>query len=376
MDKKGKPLLQSPTILEIHADAIAHNFRFFRQLLQPKTKIMAMIKASAYGNGAIEIGQLIQRNKLAEYIAVAYVAEGAALREAGVELPIMVLNPHPENFNALVTHCLEPEIHDLEHLEAFNTFLTKENMNESAYPVHLKINTGMNRLGIDPNHSSECVNTLSKCNAVRIKSIMTHLSASGTAEEDEYSLDQLQSFESFYQKIKPSLPEEVFLHALNSNGIYRFPKYHYDMVRLGIGMYGASALVHLKEKLRPICVFKTKVTQVLSLQKGDTIGYSRAGEMSKDGKIATLSVGYADGFSRTLGNGNWQVEINGKLYPTIGNVCMDLCMLDIGNDKVKAGDTVILFGGKKSIHDYAEALETISYEAMCRIGERVERIMV
>jgi alanine racemase len=376
MSNKQEALIHYPTVLEVNTAAITHNFRFFRKLLKPKTKIMAMIKASAYGNGAVEIGRLIQKEGLAEYISVAYISEGVELREAGIELPIMVLNPNPENFESLVKNCLEPEIHHIDHLIAFNSFLVKEKLDSSAYPIHLKINTGMNRLGIDPNHSTELLKILIKSKACRVKSLMTHLSASGTAEEDEYSLSQLKTFETFYQKVKKQLPHDSMLHALNSNGIYRFPNYHYDMVRLGIGMYGASDLPELTKKLKPICRFQTKVSQVLDLKKGESIGYSRAGKMSKDGKIATLSVGYADGFSRSLGNGNWKVEINGKLYPTIGDICMDLCMIELGNDDVKAGDEVTLFGGKKSIHDYTEALGTISYEAMCRIGERVERRIV
>lgn len=368
--------VQSPTIIEISREAIIHNFQFFRHLLKDSTQIMAMIKASAYGNGATEIAKLIEEEKLAEYIGVAYVSEGIELRAAGVELPIMVINPSKDNFKAVVENCLEPEIHHIDQLFAFQSYLEKENLTSSAYPVHLKVNTGMNRLGIDPLEINELISVIEKSSACSVKSLMTHLSASGTAEEDEYSLRQLEIFEDFYRKLKNYLPNDVKLHALNSNGIYRFKNHHYDLVRLGIGLYGASALDDLKDSLKPICKFKTQVTQVLKLKKGESIGYSRAGIMPEDGYIATLSVGYADGFSRSLGNGNWEVEINGQLYPTIGNICMDLSMIYLGKQPLELGTEAILFGGKKSIHEYSEALGTISYEAMCRIGERVERRMV
>jgi len=375
-EQAENPSYQSSSKLEICLANVAHNFNFFKRLVPQETQVMAMIKASAYGNGAIGLAKFIEEKKFASYLGVAYVEEGIELRRAGIRLPIMILNPNKENFHLMIKYCLEPEMHHLEHLNSFEKVLKTEGLESGSYPVHLKVNTGMNRLGFDIVDLPGLIYLLKEKKGWSVRSIMTHLSASSSIADEAYTLRQFQQFNQIWEELRAYLPADCWRHALNSNGIFRFPKFHYQMVRLGIGMYGDAAVPELRQKLKDIAVFKTQITQSRKVLSSETIGYSRAGRIEQDANIATIAVGYADGFSRSLGNGHWHVEINDKLYPTIGNVCMDMCMINLGNDEYKDGQEVILFGGKRSIHQYAEAMGTITYEAMCRVGTRVERVLV
>lgn len=368
--------LISDTVLEINWKSICHNLQYFKEKLAPTTKMMLMLKADAYGVGVIRLAQLIEENELADYLSVAYPIEGIELRKAGISLPIMVLNPNMDSWESIVDFCLEPEIHHLVALKSFANFLREKELDNSAYPIHLKFNTGMNRLGIEKREVPELISILKNKNRFEVKSVMSHLSASGTPSEDPYTKMQVETFDSICKKIQPHIKEDVIKHILNTSGIERHSKYQMDMVRLGIGIYGASFYPSLRKKLKEVNCLKTKICATRKVNAGDSIGYSRAGKATKETWIATISIGYADGMSRMLGNGNWEVEIDGKLFPTIGNICMDLCMIDLGDQSFPIEKEVIIFGGRKSVIDFAEAQYTITYEVLTKLGSRVERRVI
>ena len=364
------------TEFRISLRALRRNLETFSDCLEPKTKLMLMLKASAYGHSSTLLAREFEGDERISYFAVAYVDEGVELRKAGIEKNILVLNPSPNSFDKLVNHCLEPEIHNLDLLRKFNRFLDQHHQQMAPYPVHLKFNTGMNRLGFEPLEIPQLASFFSSQKNLRTQSIMTHLSSSDLPKEDEFTKDQLTSFAEIIKATTDFQDEDTFFHCLNSNGIYRFPEHQYDLARLGIGLYGTSTIPQLREKLIPAASLHTKVCQIRNVKKGDSISYSRSGRAPQDTQIATLSIGYADGFNRFCGNGRWQVEIDGELYPTIGNVCMDLSMVDIGHAEVQLGDEVTIFGGKKSIYEYATHLGTITYEVMCALGSRVRKKMI
>jgi len=363
------------TEFRISLQKLRHNLDHFESLLKPKTKFMLMIKANGYGHHSIALAKAFEEDDRVSYFSIAYTDEGIKLRSAGVRKSILVLNPSPNSFKAIIENCLEPEIHNLELLKSFIDFLKNNKEDGQPYPVHLKFNTGMNRLGFDPNELSEVINILKQQDQIRVQSMMTHLSSAHLESEDSFTQQQLQSFDEIIENSKEIQGEGCFFHALNSSGAFRFKDHQYQMVRLGIGLYGTSSIKELRESLQPAGKFVSHISQVRKVEKGASVSYSRSGRAKKDTQIATLSLGYADGFDRSLGNGKWHVEINGELYPTIGNICMGLCTIDIGDAELKIGDEVIIFGGKQSIYDYAKALDTITYEAMVTIGTRVKRVL-
>ncbi len=268
---------------------------------------------------------------------------------------------------------LEPEIHNLTLLRSFI-----EDGKNDAKPlkVHLKFNSGMNRLGFDKKECNSVLQLWQSQQQLQLASVMTHLSSSGMPEEDEFTLGQLQEFTAIKKYLSPITEGQTLFHCLNTNGTYRFPDYHMDMVRLGIGIYGSPSVPELQEHLQPICIWKSRVAQVRKVLAGASISYARSGRLAQDANIATISMGYADGFHRRMGNGNWEVEINGKLYPTVGNICMDLFMVNLGSDEAAVDSEVIIFGGKRSIFEFADANQTITYEVMTNISGRVERLFV
>ncbi|MBL4706870.1 MAG: alanine racemase [Flavobacteriales bacterium] len=379
MDKlKGHSLSEfSDNELEISWDAIQYNLSYFRQKLHPNTKLMLMVKASAYGHSTSEIVSKIQSKNLAHYLGVATIAEGIELRNNGIELPIMIQNVRPNHWDVILHHCLEPVIHSFEILESFHSFLLKsDTLKENRYPIHIKLNTGMNRLGFNESDLSTLKIKLLGESSFRVSSIMSHLSSSGNFVDDEFTLHQITDFKRMSDSLITGLAEKPICHILNTDGIHNYLAHQMDMVRLGIGLYGASESEVLKSSLNIISKLTTRVVAVRKISKNEFISYNRSGELQIDSHIAVLSLGYADGLPRKLGNGNWEIEIEGKLYPTIGNICMDLCMINLGQDKVALGSKAIVFGGIKSIFDYANALDTITYEALTNIGNRVKRILV
>lgn len=377
MDKLNDNSIYSDTVLEISWEAIHHNINYFKQQLQSDTKLMLMVKASAYGHSNLEIVSRIQSEKLADYLGVATLAEGVELREKGIKLPIMIQNVNSGYWDQLIHHCLEPVIHSFEILESFRSFLLQNiTLKNKQYPIHLKLNTGMNRLGFDEEDISKLKMKIKGDNSIRVTSIMSHLSSAGNSDAKEFTLQQISLFKQMSDSLIEVLTQKPICHILNTDGINSYLDHQMDMVRLGIGLYGASEAIDLKNTLKVISRLTTKVIAVRRVKQDEFISYNRRGTLKVDSNIAVLSIGYADGISRRLGNGNWEVEIDGKLYPTIGNICMDLCMINLGQDKIALGSKTIIFGGMKSIFDYAKALDTISYEVLTSTGSRVKRTLV
>jgi alanine racemase len=357
------------TRLEINLDALAHNFRFYKSLLPEGVRMMAMVKAFAYGSGSGEVARLLQYHR-ADYLAVAYADEGVALRDRGIGLPIMVMNPEPAAFEAMARHDLEPEIYSLRTLSAF---LEASRGWAKVPAIHLKLNTGMNRLGFDePDLPGLC--RLLGQHPLRVASAFTHLAAADDPLEEDFTREQLGRYERMAALLQEALPQPFLRHALNSPGITRFPQACYDMVRLGIGLYGVDTNGFCQEQLRTVGTLKTHLSQVRPLRAGETVGYGRQGVMPRDGQIGVMAIGYADGFDRRLGNGVGKVLVKGQLAPVIGRVCMDMTMLDLTGIAAAAGDEVVVFGENPSLHAVAEALGTIPYEVLTSVGARVKRI--
>jgi alanine racemase len=358
------------TVLEINMNALVHNLNYFRSLLEPETRVMAMVKAFSYGSGTYEIAHLLQYQKV-DYLGVAFADEGIALRNAGVELPIVVMNPERSSYQAMIEHGLEPEIFNINSLRAFNDILVKMGRIQ-PFNVHIKLDTGMNRLGLLENELDELVRTIKNMSAVRIGSVFSHLAASSEPQHDDFTRSQIALFDKMSQFISGYFDYPVMRHILNSAGTERFPQAQYDMVRLGIGLYGISAID--PANVKHISTLKSYVSQVKQVPYGQTIGYGRKGKTNRDATIAIVPIGYADGLNRLLSNGVGRFFINGQFAPIIGNVCMDMTMADITGLDVKEGDEVIVFGEMQTISYLAETLHTIPYEILTSISGRVKRI--
>jgi len=358
-------LKSRPTHFEINLDALAYNINYFRKKLEPKTKMLCMLKANSYGIGDYEVACLLQIIGV-DYIGVAATDEGVVLRKSGITLPIIVLTPEIHNLELMIRYNLEPEIHNLRSLKAFNE--TCKKLGKNDYPIHIKINSGMNRQGFVEKQTDELLSTLSKLKNVKATSIFTHL-----ATADNYALEQLKLFDKISAKIKTSLPNKIFRHALNSVGIETFPEYQFDMVRLGIGMYGISDFAHKNTKV--VGLLTSVITQIENIPAGEAIGYNRNGITGKKAKtIGVVPIGYADGLNRHLGNGKTYFSVNNAKAPVIGNICMDLCMIDLTNIKAKEGDEVEIFGNSPSAMEIAKTLDTISYEVFTSVAARVKRV--
>nr|MDA3928823.1 alanine racemase [Prolixibacteraceae bacterium] len=358
------------TVLEIDLSAMVNNLNYFKEKLKQGTKVMAMVKAFSYGNGMAEIARLLEFHQV-DYLAVAIADEGVALRKAGISIPIVVMNPEEHSFDMMFEHLLEPNIYSTRLLEQF---LTSAQRNAVCnFPIHVKIDTGMKRLGFE---NEEEINFLlekvKRGNVLHISSVFTHLAASDDPEEDGFTQIQFHRFEKLAKIIQKETDHHVMLHALNSAGIERFANKQYDMVRLGIGLYGVSSVN--QEALQNVSTLKTTVSQIRTVVKGETIGYGRKGNAKKDIQIATLPIGYADGFNRRLSNGVGKVWINGKLAPVVGSVCMDMCMVDVTGIEIQEGDRVVVFGADYPPAKMAEALNTIPYEVFTSISQRVKRV--
>ena len=362
-------LVAHQTILEVNLSALIHNFNYFRSYLKSETKTICMVKAHAYGSGAAEISRTLQHNKC-DYLAVAVADEGAELRQEGIYIPIMVMNPEPHSFGVIFTENLEPEIYSFGLLKSFIKEAEKQGVID--YPVHIKIDTGMNRLGFSPEEIDELINVLKNQNSIKIRSVFSHLVGADDAKFDDFTKKQITEFEQIHRKISDAFEHHILKHILNSAGIERFPEYQFDMVRLGIGHYGVSAVN--QQKVQNVCTLKTTVLQIKDVPAGETVGYSRKGIITRNSRIATLPIGYADGYNRRLSNGIGKVLINGKLAPIIGNICMDLTMIDVTDIDAKEGDMVEIFGNNLSILDVSKWLGTIPYEILTNISRRVKRV--
>lgn len=359
--------------LELRLGACRDNYRYFRSLIEPSTKLLVLVKANAYGHGAVEFAAMMQKEG-ADYLAVAYPVEGIELRKSGISLPILVLTAGTDYFNEMIDYRLEPGIPNLHALKAFCEVL--DNRGIIGYPVHIKLDTGMHRLGFMTDELQALTDFLRQCRSVKVKSLYSHLAAAEDPDSDDFTLGQIRMFEDNASRIIGEIGYKPMLHILNSAGIERFPQYQHDMVRLGIGIYGISALPGVK--LSPVASLKCKILQIKHLRPEDgTIGYGRHGMISPEGTtIATIPVGYADGIDRHLGCGRASFSLNGHRVPTIGNICMDMCMLDITGVDAQVGDTVTVFGEDPTASELAGILGTIPYEIMTSIPRRIDREII
>lgn len=360
------------TVLEINLNAIAHNLKVYQRSLNPNTKIMAMVKAFAYGSGGAEIAGILQFHKV-DYLAVAYADEGVELRNAGITLPIMVMNPEESAFDLLIENDLEPDIFSFHLLEKFGSFLQDAGI--TSYPVHIEIETGMNRLGFQPDEVDRLIEILGKNQHVRVQSVFTHLAASEEPAQDVFSLAQFKTFNGVADRLSKSLSYSFLRHIANSAAIFRLPSLQLDMVRLGIGLYGVDSGGSHQQQLEPVATLRTTIAQLKKVPKGESVSYNRRAVVDRDSIIATVRIGYADGFSRRLGNGVGKMWVKGKLAPVVGTVCMDMTMIDVTDiSGVKEGDDVIIFGKELPIQKLAEWAGTIPYEVMTGISQRVKRV--
>ncbi len=361
------------TVLEIDLDALAHNYNYLRSKLDKDVMFMAVVKANGYGSEVVDIAKkLVELG--ADYFAVAYASEGIALRKAGIETPILVLHPQSVNFESIIEHCLEPSLYSNFVLEEF--IKTAESLKQKDYPVHLKFNTGLNRLGFSEKEISLVRDHLKGTGAVKVKSFFSHLAASEDWREREFTLMQIHTFRKIAIKLYDELGYRPLLHICNTSGIINYPKAHFDMVRTGIGLYGFGNDKPEDQKLKPIGTLKTIISQIHHLEKGESLGYNRAFKAEKLTKTATLPIGHADGINRQYGNGRAGVIVNGEYAPIIGNVCMDMIMIDITGIECKEGDEVIIFGGSQHATDFAAKGNTISYELITGISPRVKRVII
>lgn len=359
------------TVLEIDRDALLHNLREYQKLLKPSTRIMAMVKAFSYGSGSYEIASLLQFHQV-DYLAVAYADEGVELREAGITLPIMVMNAEESTFDALIQFGLEPDIYSFDILRSFDLFVKKKSIQQ--FPVHIELETGMHRLGFEPEHVPNLTEQL-KGSAFKIVSMFSHLVASEDPVEDHFTKKQAQQFIKACDHIEAAIGYSFIRHIANSAAISRHEDLQMDMVRLGIGLYGIdSALNHLLD-LKEVSCLKTTIAQIKQIPKGKTIGYGRKAMAQHNMVTATVRLGYADGYPRRLSNGKGSMLIHGHLAPVIGNICMDMTMIDItGIDGIQEGDEVIVFGKELPVSQVAAWADTIPYEIMTGISQRVKRV--
>ena len=358
------------TIMEVNLSALVDNFKHLRSFLKNDTKAVAMIKADAYGCGALAVGQTLSHYNC-DYFGVAVADEGVELRKAGIKTPIIIMNPELNTFDLMIKYRLEPEIYSFKLLKSFAQYTENEGINN--FPIHLKIDTGMHRLGFEPKDVDALIEFLKNNQSLKVESAFSHLVASEDPEEDEFTLKQIEIFKNITDRLHKELNISFLRHILNTSGIQRFSKYQMDMVRMGIGLYGIG--IDENSPIRPVATLKTRILQIKELEAEETIGYNRKGKLNKVSRIAAIPIGYADGLSRAFGNGNGYVMVNGKKAPFIGNICMDVCMIDItGIENVNEGDMVTVFGTEPSISELAKKTNTIPYEILTSISKRVKRI--
>jgi alanine racemase len=360
------------TVLSINLNAIVYNLKQYKLLLKPSTKIMAMVKAFSYGSGSYEIASVLEYNKV-DYLAVAYTDEGIELRRAGITVPVMVMNAETVTFESLVNNNLEPEIFSFSILNEFENFLRSSGIN--YYPVHIKIDTGMHRLGFTPDDMDALCRALQGNSLIKIMSVFTHLVAGENEKEDDFTNQQANIFKDCCKQIEQCLGYKFIKHCANTSAISRHPHLQMDMVRLGIGLYGIDSNKTMQRRLKNVTTLSTTVSQIKKVKAGDTVGYGRNARLERDSTIATVRIGYADGYPRNLGNGNGKMLVRNKPAPVVGNVCMDMTMLDVTElETVHEGDEVIVFGEALPLHTLATWAQTIPYELMTGISQRVKRV--
>lgn len=358
------------TVLEINLNALSHNYNYFKSKLKPKTKMMAMVKAFGYGSGSFEIAKLLAHHKV-DYLGVAFADEGIELKKAGIEVPIMIMNPEMTTFRSIIQYGLEPEIYSFRGLKAFLKIVEEKGLEN--YPIHIKINTGMNRLGFDEENIPELITVLKNTKLVKIKSILSHFAESDNEDDRDFSLNQIAMFDRISILISKELNYDPIRHICNSSGISNYPEAEFDMVRLGIGLYGVSNHENELKYLETVGTLKSVISQIRTLKVGDTVGYNRRFKAEKITKMAVVPVGYADGISRKWGRGVGYLLVNGQRAPILGSICMDMLMIDVTDINCAEGNEVIIFGKEPTVIDIASAIDTIPYEILTSISRRVKR---
>ena len=358
--------------LEINLSRLEHNLHFYRNQLSPEVKVMAMIKAYAYGSGNAEIAEILEVNHV-DYLGVAYINEGIELREEGIQLPIFILNADARSFHQLVKYNLEPEIYSLHQLEKLVEELNFQRVS-TPFNIHLKVDTGMHRLGFDEQNFGDVLELVKRSKSIRVASILSHLAASDDPKHDGFTLQQIATFDRLHAAATKALGYAIDRHICNTAGIMRFPKAHYEMVRIGIGVYGVPSCAEDRDQVKPVGALKTRVSQVRMIGAGESVGYTRSSMAQHERKIATIPIGYADGFPRSLSEGKGEVVIKGQRYQVVGKVCMDMTMVDITGSEIQDGDEVIVFGDNPKVTELATSAATIPYEIIAGISRRVQRL--
>ena len=361
------------TVLEINFNHLVSNLNHFRSKIKPDTKLMVMVKAFGYGSGNLEVSNVLQYHNV-DYLTVAFADEGVELRRAGINLPIMVMSPESNSYDNIIKYHLEPEVFSLRNLQFIQQAVHNLALPE-AHPlnVHIKLDTGMHRLGFSKDELPELIRRIKDDPALNVKSVFSHLATADNPDEDAFTLSQIRCFEEGSRMIVDAFPNAL-RHILNTAGISRFPQYQFDMVRLGIGLYGVATCAADKGLLQPVVSLKTSINQIKHIPQGDSIGYNRHGRAEHDMRIGIVPIGYADGLSRLLGNGNAVFYVHDKAVRTVGDICMDMCMIDLSEVEAAEGDTVVIFDAKHDINDVAKACQTIPYEIMTRVSQRVKRV--
>ncbi|WP_396150102.1 bifunctional UDP-N-acetylmuramoyl-tripeptide:D-alanyl-D-alanine ligase/alanine racemase [Flavobacterium sp.] len=359
------------TVLEINLDALTTNYNFYKQKLHQNTKIMVMVKAFGYGNGGYEIAKQLEHLKVG-YLGVAFADEGIALRKAGITSPIMVLNPEISSYKAMIAYNLEPEMYSLSGITSFIELAKEKNLN--GYPIHIKIDTGMHRLGFEKPEVSELITLLQHNNFVKVTSIFSHLAASDNFDFKAFTLQQIEQFEAIATEISTTLQIQPIRHILNTSGIFNFPEYQFEMVRLGIGIYGVGNSEEEQISLENVSVLKSIISQIRTVNENESIGYNRKFVVQKEMRIATIPIGYADGIRRAWGNEKGYVLIHNQKATILGNICMDMLMVDVTSIPCEERDEVIIFGENPHVQEIASVCDTIPYEILTSISQRVKRI--
>ena len=360
------------TVLEINFNHLVNNFNHYRSLIKPETKLMVMVKAFGYGSGNYEVSNILQFHR-ADYLTVAFADEGVELRRAGINLPIMVMSPEVNSYDNIIKYHLEPEVFSFRNLALIEKALEVTGVT-IPLNVHVKLDTGMHRLGFSLKELPELIQRIKANPLIHVRSVFSHLATADNPDEDAFTMSQFRVFEEGSRMIVEAFPYKVLRHILNTAGITRFTQYQFDMVRLGIGLYGVATCKEDEGVLETVVSLKTTINQIKDIPAGDSIGYNRHGRALHDMRIGIVPIGYADGLSRLLGNGNGKFYINGQRVSIIGDICMDMCMLDLTGVEAKEGDTVVIFDAEHSINDIANACQTIPYEVMTRISQRVKRV--
>ncbi|MDB9712166.1 alanine racemase [Flavobacteriaceae bacterium] len=358
------------TFIEINLNSLQNNFNYIKSIISSKTKILAVVKASAYGSDPFRIASFLEQLKV-NYFAVAYTSEAVKLRVSGIKKPILIFHPQPESLSTIIKYKLIPTLYSFKILNSFKQILIKEKLKN--YPVHLKINTGLNRIGFSTSDISELIGSINDDNCIKIDGIYSHLSSSEDKSEFDFSQKQITLFTESFTKIINSIDNKPLVHLCNTSGIINFPNAHFDMVRSGIGLYGFSNKLTQNKTLIPVISLKSSISQIHIIKKGDSVGYNRSYIAKEDKIIGAIPLGHADGISRLYGNNNGFVYIKNKKVPIIGNVCMDMLMVDISGINCNEGDEVIIFNEKYTAEKLAESINTISYELLTGLSERIVR---